>query len=88
MRLYEIGAATRADADRNVANDNWPLVLTRSQAAAVIGISVSTFDGWVRKGILPAPIAGTRRWSRVTIEGARAMGRNVQSRGRNRPALS
>jgi predicted DNA-binding transcriptional regulator AlpA len=60
MRLYEIGAATRADADRNVANDNWPLVLTRSQAAAVIGISVSTFDGWVRKGILPAPIAGTR----------------------------
>jgi hypothetical protein len=31
-------------------------------------ISVQTFDLWVRKGILPGPIPGTRRWSRSAIE--------------------
>lgn len=44
------------------------LVLTRTQAAAVCEISVSTFDVWVRKGIMPGPITGTRRWSRAAIE--------------------
>jgi hypothetical protein len=53
---------------RSPANDNWPLVLTRREAAEMSAISVQTFDVWVRKGILPGPIAGTRRWSRVTIE--------------------
>lgn len=52
------------------ANDNWPLVLTRPQAADMCRISVSTFDVWVRKGTLPGPIPGTRRWSRVAIERA------------------
>jgi hypothetical protein len=52
------------------ANDNWPLVLTRPQAAAMCVISLGTFDSWVRKGILPGPIAGTRRWSRLAIERA------------------
>jgi len=50
------------------ANDNWPPVLTRCEAAEMCRISVSTFDSWVRKGILPGPIPGTRRWSRVAIE--------------------
>jgi hypothetical protein len=31
---------------------------------------VGTFDDWVRKGILPRPIPGTRRWSRTAIERA------------------
>jgi hypothetical protein len=31
-------------------------------------ISVQTFDRWVRKGILPGPIFGSRRWSRGAIE--------------------
>jgi hypothetical protein len=35
-------------------------------------ISVHTFDAWVRKGILPATIPGTRRWSRKAIERALA----------------
>jgi predicted DNA-binding transcriptional regulator AlpA len=52
------------------ANDNWPIVLTRPEAAAMCGISLSTFDNWVRKDILPGPICGTRRWSRVAIERA------------------
>jgi hypothetical protein len=47
-----------------------PLVLTRGQAAGMCGISVHTFDQWVRKNVVPPPIRGTRRWSRVAIERA------------------
>jgi predicted DNA-binding transcriptional regulator AlpA len=54
------------------ANDNWPLVLTRQQCADMCRISTSTFDAWVRKKILPGPIRGTRRWSRIAIEHALA----------------
>jgi hypothetical protein len=56
------------------ANDNWPPVLTRREAAKMCRISVSTFDAWVRKAILPKPMPGTRRWSRVAIERALAGG--------------
>jgi predicted DNA-binding transcriptional regulator AlpA len=52
------------------ANDNWPLVLTRPEAAGMCRIGLSTFDAWVRKGILPRPIHSTRRWSRIAIEQA------------------
>jgi hypothetical protein len=45
-----------------------PPVLTRREAAEMCRISVQTFDSWVRKGILPGPISGTRRWSRSAIE--------------------
>jgi hypothetical protein len=47
---------------------NRPLTLTRCEAAAMCGISVQTFDTWVRKGILPPALLGTRRWSRIAIE--------------------
>jgi predicted DNA-binding transcriptional regulator AlpA len=49
-------------------NRVWPLVLTRPEGAKMCGISVKTFDAWVRKGVLPGPIAGTRRWSRGAME--------------------
>lgn len=52
------------------ANDNSPLVLTRPEAAALCRISAATFDSWVRRGVVPKPIVGTRRWSRVAIERA------------------
>lgn len=61
------------------ANDNWPPVLTRSEAAEMCRISVQTFDSWVRKEILPGPIRGTRRWSRVAIEHCLAGGIVVSS---------
>lgn len=48
------------------------LILTRQQAADLLGISVSTFDKWVRKGVAPKALPGTRRWSRAALE--RAMG--------------
>lgn len=64
---------TEADLRRVVrtdqqANDNWPPVLTRQEAAKMCRISAQTFDSWVRKGILPGSIPGTRRWSRDAIE--------------------
>jgi len=52
------------------ANDNWPLFLERAQAADFCGLRKPTFDSWVRKGILPKAIVGTRRWSRLAIERA------------------
>ena len=54
------------------ASNDVSLVVTRREAAKMCNISVQTFDVWVRKGILPPPIAGTRRWSRVAIERALA----------------
>lgn len=49
------------------ANDNFPPVLTRPQAAAMCQLTPSGFDAWVRKGIVPPAITGTRRWSRDAI---------------------
>ena len=68
--LYKFTEANlpRAVGANEQANDNWPPVLTRRQAAEMCNISAQTFDSWVRKGILPGAIPGTRRWSRVAIE--------------------
>lgn len=52
--------------------DEKPLTLTRQQAAALCGLTPAGFDVWVRKGIVPPAIAGTRRWSRAAVE--RALG--------------
>ncbi len=49
-----------------------PLTLTRQQAAALCGLTPAGFDVWVRKGIVPPAIPGTRRWSRAAVE--RALG--------------
>jgi hypothetical protein len=32
--------------------------------------SLRAFDEWVRRGIVPGPIAGTRRWDRKAIDAA------------------
>lgn len=50
-----------------VAAGMTPLALTRPEAAALCGVCPSTFDSWVRKGIIPGPIRGTRRWSRTAL---------------------
>lgn len=49
------------------ANDNFPPILTRPQAAAMCQLTPSGFDTWVRRGIVPPAILGTRRWSRDAI---------------------
>lgn len=48
------------------------LALTREQAAEACGLSVTGFDSWVRRGIVPGPIKGTHRWSRAALERALA----------------
>ncbi|QPC43511.1 hypothetical protein HW532_12875 [Kaustia mangrovi] len=52
------------------ANDNLPLTLTRQQAAALCGLKPSGFSEWVRRGVVPKPIPGTHRWSRIALERA------------------
>lgn len=48
-----------------------PRCLSRRQAAEYCGCgSLSTFDDWVRRGIVPGPITGTRRWDRKAIDAA------------------
>jgi hypothetical protein len=48
-----------------------PRCLNRHQAAAYCGCdSLSTFADWVRRGIVPGPIAGTHRWDRRAIDAA------------------
>ncbi len=48
-----------------------PRVLSRDEAAMYCGCeSVSTFDSWVRKGIIPRPIPGTTKWDRRAIDDA------------------
>jgi len=51
------------------------LALTRDEAAELCGLSPSGFDVWVRKGIVPGPVKGTRRWSRAALE--RSLGGEV-----------
>lgn len=46
---------------------DYPPILTRPQAAAMCQLTPSGFDGWVRRGIVPPAIMGTRRWSRDAI---------------------
>jgi hypothetical protein len=44
---------------------------TKQEAARdYCGGSESTFESWVRRGILPGPVPGTRRWYRKAIERA------------------
>jgi hypothetical protein len=39
--------------------------MTKTDAAAYCGCgSLAAFDDWVRRGIVPGPIPGTRRWDR------------------------
>lgn len=46
------------------------LALTRAQAAALCELTPTGFDSWVRRGIVPGPITGTRRWSKAALERA------------------
>ena len=39
-----------------------PRLLSKKKAAAYCGLSLSGFDDWRRRGLLPDPIPGTNRW--------------------------
>ncbi len=44
--------------------------LTLAEAADLVGISQSTFCAWVRKGLVPGPWPGTRKYDRKALEQA------------------
>jgi hypothetical protein len=45
--------------------------MTREEAATYCGCeNLATFSHWVRRGIIPGPIRGTRRWDRKAIDAA------------------
>ena len=44
------------------------ITLSKAEACDLLGVTTAAFDDWRRKGILPAPIPGTRRWSRRAIQ--------------------
>jgi hypothetical protein len=48
-----------------------PRGMSKKQAAAYAGCeSLSVFNDWVRRGIMPKPILGTRKWARKAIDAA------------------
>jgi hypothetical protein len=48
-----------------------PRVLSKEQAAAYAGCeTLSALNDWVRRGIVPGPIPGTRKWDRKAIDAA------------------
>jgi hypothetical protein len=45
--------------------------MTREKAAAYCGCeSMAAFSDWVRRGIVPGPLPGTKRWDRKAIDAA------------------
>ena len=44
--------------------------MTRERAAAYLDLEPAGFDGWVRKGIVPGPMEGTKRWDKKAIDAA------------------
>lgn len=53
------------------ANDNRPVFVSRHTAAALMEISVDTFDMWVRAGFVPQPNVSRGqiiRWHWPTVE--------------------
>jgi hypothetical protein len=48
-----------------------PRGMSKEQAAAYAGCeSLSAFNDWIRRGIIPGPIPGTRKWDRKAIDAA------------------
>ena len=48
-----------------------PRGMSKEQAAAYAGCeSLSAFNDWVRRRIMPKPILGTRKWDKKAIDAA------------------
>lgn len=62
-------------AKRNTPLPNWPLYLSRDEAARYVGVSPNTFDREVELGMWPEPVTrgakdGRLTWYRPAIEQA------------------
>jgi hypothetical protein len=48
-----------------------PRGMSKKQAAAYAGCeTLSAFNDWIRRGIMPGPIPGTHKWDRKAIDAA------------------
>jgi hypothetical protein len=48
-----------------------PRGMSKQQAAAYAGCeTLSAFNDWIRRGIMPGPIPGTHKWDRKAINAA------------------
>lgn len=47
-----------------------PRMLTREEAAAYCGLSPEGLTDWMRRGLVPKPIAGTHRIDRKALDAA------------------
>jgi hypothetical protein len=48
-----------------------PRVMTKEEAASYVGCkSSSSFNDWIRRGIMPGPIPGTHKWDKKAIDAA------------------
>lgn len=45
-----------------------PRGFSSTEAAAYLGISAATFRSLVKKGIIPQPIPGLRRWDKKSLD--------------------
>ena len=45
-----------------------PRMLTKAQAAEFYNVSINTFDKYVKSGVAPKPIRGTKRWYTKALE--------------------
>lgn len=47
-----------------------PRGLVREQAAEYCGLTPRGLDSWIKRGVVPGPIAGTHRWDRKALDAA------------------
>lgn len=67
----------------NAPNPPLPLIITKKEAAALIGVSERTIQRWIQAGKFPLPKRVTPtsrlRWARADIELFVACGLNITS---------
>lgn len=54
--------------------------MSKQEAADYCGCeSLAAFDAWVRKGIVPGPMPGTRRWDKKAVDAAMDRASGIQA---------
>lgn len=56
-----------------------PRLMSRAEVAAYCGITPSAFADWQRRGIMPGPVPGTKRWDRAAVDRALDKASGLQS---------
>jgi len=76
-----VSAASRATGGHSGHLKIEPRLLNRDDAAAYCGLSTDGFDDWRRRGLLPGPIEGTRRWDRKALDLALDKASGIETAG-------